>query len=788
MFEDSWYSIVPDIAQRRGTTNSNAPSSATGHRRKESLLQQPNENIGNGAHGTQLSALYEDHENTNSPPPATLIPRANSWSDLSKVDIKRSPPPTKIAPQKRHKTHDIRSQLEALTLCPLERRLGVVAQDGVSYDESTEELLQASQQEYLLYHGQLELTERHLGTLVEDANKALGILESLCKSFQTVEEQTTSFRSQCDDLLTEQKRLEALAEEVGTDLHYYAYLDNVTRRLNAPGAGRLVDDEAFAEVLANLDSCIDFMTKNNHYRDAESYLARYQSLLTKALHLLEVGFTNRLEKVSSEIARQIASTQSESARHALAYGRFEEILLESYSLIPNIQTVVLSAYDQYGQAKPGLNSDIYSNTANNLFHAYWAVRDRDLKPIVQHEAEAFRQEAKDLSVETAARTFVKQCFERSYNEATLFRKLFSIEPHYSTDAKSAFAALKSNTRSLVTGTNITPIATALQPVLQAKDLKTICQVVGWVTSEYLLLDYDEDETPFTTHCRGLASRLLVEHLWTFTDAFFEAEIAKSISKAAITPEALKIGAMTGNDSASNAFPPVKKAVELLGMFDQSMPKERCQRNSPVVFKIVKESIAGLQRAEARIKSSKNGTDPDLFMIKNLLLLKNELMTLEIGDVRNSQAAGIGLEHFGQIWEAISSNIPLNLVGNIITSFTSYIPGSSLWSRGNGAPTPPAGSQNVTQDDAGEQLDNLLRQSIYGFTRRWATTINEAIAKNKLGGKNIAKIERDLDEMLDRAFTNQPEVVAKLKEAIQIDAQAQNEAAKENKSGGRGVKT
>lgn len=288
-----------------------------------------------------------------------------------------------------------------------------------------------------------------------------------------------------------------------------------------------------------------------------------------------MGFTNRLEKVSSEISRQIASTHSESARHALAYGRFEEILMESYSLIPNIQTVVLSAYDQYGQARAGLHSDIYSNTANNLFHAYWTVRDRDLRPIVQHEVDNFRQEAKELSVETAARTFVKQCFERSYNEATLFQKLFSIEPHYSNDSKSAFAALKSNTRSLVTGINITPIATALQPVLQTKDLKTICQVVGWVTSEYLVLDYDEDETPFTTHCRGLASRLLVEHLWTSTDAFFEAEITRSISKATVTPEALKIGPMTGNDSSSNAFPPVKKAVELLGMFDQSMPKERC---------------------------------------------------------------------------------------------------------------------------------------------------------------------------------------------------------------------
>ena len=297
--------------------------------------------------------------------------------------------------------------------------------------------------------------------------------------------------------------------------------------------------------------------------------------MTKALHLLEVGFTNRLEKVSSEVSRQIATTQSESARHALAYGRFEEILKESYSLIPNIQTVILSVYDQYGQPKTGLNYNIYSNTANNLFHAYWTIRDRDLKPIVQHELETFKQEAKETSVETAARTFVKQCFERSYNEAALFQQFFAIEPHYSTDPKSAFVALKSNQRSLVTGTDITPIATTLQPALQASNLNTICHVVGWVTSEYLLLEYDEDETPFTAHCRGLASRLLAEHLWTFTDAFFEAEIAKSISKAVITPEGLKIGPMTGGDSSSNAFPPVRRAVELLGLFDQSMPKERC---------------------------------------------------------------------------------------------------------------------------------------------------------------------------------------------------------------------
>lgn len=62
--------------------------------------------------------------------------------------------------------------------------------------------------------------------------------------------------------MTEQRRLEELANEVGTDLHYYAYLDNATRRLNAPGASRLVDDASFGEMVENIDSCIVFMEEH----------------------------------------------------------------------------------------------------------------------------------------------------------------------------------------------------------------------------------------------------------------------------------------------------------------------------------------------------------------------------------------------------------------------------------------------------------------------------------------------------------------------------------------------
>lgn len=311
------------------------------------------------------------------------------------------------------------------------------------------------------------------------------------------------------------------------------------------------------------------------YRDSESYLARYQSLLTKALHLLEVGLQHRLEKVSADISRQIVATKSESARHALAYGRFEEMMLDSYSLIPNVQKVIHQAYDTSGNALSGTNYEIYANTANNIFESYIAARDRDLRPIIQHDLDMFKKEAKEASVETASRNFVKQSFERSYNEAMLFAKIFAVEPHYSTDPNSAFVTLKSHQRVMVNATNVVPIASNLQSALQTAELQTICNILGWITNEYLVTDYEDEESAFTRHCQELAARLLAEHLWQFTDAAFEAEIAKSISKVTVLPDALKIEPVVDGVASSNAYPPVKRAVELLVMFDQSMPKERC---------------------------------------------------------------------------------------------------------------------------------------------------------------------------------------------------------------------
>ncbi|KAI6779984.1 Conserved oligomeric Golgi complex subunit-like protein [Emericellopsis cladophorae] len=765
MYDDSWYSFVDHSNPNRSTPSAQGP----GHRRSQSLLQQPNGTITTPGEAAQkLENVYEDIENTNTPPEPTLTRRAASYSDFYHV-VKAQL--SKDVSLKKKKAPKKNRRWESLALC--ENSVARLHQNqGLDlYQPALEEkLLQASQEDYLLYRDQLVLTERHLTGLVDDANSTLDILATLSNSFNSVEMQTSSFRSQCEDLLTEQRRLEKLADDVGTDLHYYAYLETATRRLNAPGASRLVEDDDFGDMVSNIDACVVFMGEHEKYRDRDTYLARYQALLTKALHLLDHGFTARLDKVMSEIGRQIAATQSDAARHALAYGRFEEMITDTYSLVPNIQKVIRRAFDQWG--RPVVSSrdlSTYSVAAGNMFQVYLTTRDRHLKTMVQHDVDEYKKEVKSLSVETASRNHIKQCFEQLYNEDNLFTRVFSVEPTWSSAPESAFQIVKAVNTTMVHPGHLAPLGTLLEQNLKVSDLKTVCNIVGWLANEYSVAEVEEEESPFFRRNKEYAAQLLVWHLWPLTDGAFEAEINRSITRTTIQDNTLTIGPVEGGASSSNAHALVKKAIELLSMFDQAMPKERSSKDSPVVFKIVRETIQILQKAEARIRSIRNGTDPDLFMIKNLLIIKNELLALEIGDIRGHAAS---MQHFGQIWDTLSPSNWVSFFGSVI--------GGSLWSRGGGAPTVTA--KTLTLEDMSEQLDELLRQSIHAFANRWATLTNDAKAR-KTGVKPIAKVESELETILTTAFSNQPEVIEKLEEAIELSAQAQNDA-KDGKKGAR----
>ena len=144
------------------------------------------------------------------------------------------------------------------------------------YDDLEHELLDSSHDDYTSasmnefgymhahvfyrnYQRQLEISQSHLDTLLSDTSSTLDLLASLTSSFKAVEAQTTIFQKQCAGLQDEQRRITKLADNLEDNLKYYTYLEPVTRRLNAPGAGNFVRSKEFSEMLARLDECIEYM-------------------------------------------------------------------------------------------------------------------------------------------------------------------------------------------------------------------------------------------------------------------------------------------------------------------------------------------------------------------------------------------------------------------------------------------------------------------------------------------------------------------------------------------------
>lgn len=108
----------------------------------------------------------------------------------------------------------------------------------------------------------MEQSLSHLDSLLSDTNSALSLLNSLSDSFRAVEAQTTSFQEQCEGLLKEQRRITGLADDLDKNLKYYNYLEPVTKRLNAPGAGNFVRSSEFSEMLSRLDECLEYMVSH----------------------------------------------------------------------------------------------------------------------------------------------------------------------------------------------------------------------------------------------------------------------------------------------------------------------------------------------------------------------------------------------------------------------------------------------------------------------------------------------------------------------------------------------
>ncbi|KAH7369957.1 Sec34-like family-domain-containing protein [Rhexocercosporidium sp. MPI-PUGE-AT-0058] len=754
MYEDSWYTYVPDSQSKKDEA---APQSSN-HRRRESLLKQPNGNNQISSPQDPILELYEESAGLKGPPKATLARRAKSYSDFYDAAVTFLSKETVIEKS--------RDAFEVLDISPNVKSL----ESG--FEDFENELLDESQEQYRLYRDQLVLSERHLGTLLNDTSAALDLLATLSESFKSVESETTTFQAQCEDLLEEQKRLRDLADEVGTDLQYYAYLEPLTRRLNAPGSGRLVRNDDFLDMLLNLNTCIDFMDQHPNYRDSTVYKTRYSTLLERALNLVQNAVSSALRDVSEDVAKDLkAKEHNETAEYILLYGKYETVY---ENLGHPIQKLLKSADFAFGQKGDDKASSPYANQYHELYNQLIDAFLKSREPVGALVSKNLRKFATKEKAETDFEAFARVCIQHvldiCYNEQKLVTRFFQdgplladYQPLEAYTKNSEYAGrLENNILS-----HLETLHTFLLPYLSNGDPQRICGLVSWLETMYMVSndeDFDNDQPADSR--RSIAQALLNKYLWKSLDSLFlkaateiehfkpSQEDLKVTAKAKIiTNETAKSNGQDGDGKVqvhgshaplvSNSYPTVKTAVKLLVMYNEGVYDR--PRTSDVLYEIVHQVTESLQKAATIIKRTSTIMDAQLFLIRNLMFIENLFMTQEIPDVVRQSAEF----DFSPIWDTIQELQDRKQLFNPLAYITPLVKGNLL----------PAVVDRVL--DARKELEKVLVQQITAFTKTWQARLAEKDPKKR------DLLARELEILLDKAFDDDTTRAALLK-MIQVE--------------------
>ncbi|KAF2800845.1 Sec34-domain-containing protein [Melanomma pulvis-pyrius CBS 109.77] len=645
MYEDSWYNAFVPRASKP------VDKAAGKHRRRESLLKQPNDGQADVERVGGIPELAEDApDKANGPPMATVARRAKSYSDFYNVvraHLKKEKDKEKDHQLPEHKREQHHGHIATeLEFAQWYGRLG-------------DELVDASHDEYSLYQHQLHLTRSHLDTVVSDTSSTLDILSSLSESFRAVETQTTAFRTQCEGLIDDQKRITKLADDMEQNLRYYLYLEPITKRLNAPGAGNFVRGKEFTEMLSNLDNCLEYMQAHPNHRESATYRSRYRLLLTRALTLIRVHFTNALREIAADVSKRISDRQlNDTTMSALLYAKFRVGAPQLKKIGLEIRKrVVLPA-----GAEAGAEAE-YQSLMNELYQSYSATRGRLILPIVTRKMGEIAQapsSSKDLV--SFARTGISYIHDICFNEYDLWGEWFDGDG-------GLYDFLESMCE---------PLYDHLRPkTIHETQILKLCELCTLIQTRYLEED-DGDESPiepnkldFTTIVHPalqdaqtrlvfLSLAILRDDIERYKPKPEDLDYPTKTRKLATSGARSSQPALSGKKGPKSDAAPTPQMPKTPMVVEEDEPDSRWNFNTEAAFKdwyptlrkaiwllskiyrlvhssvfddlahrIVHSTTISLTNATNLLSKSASPTDASLFLISHLLLLKQQIVAFDI---------------------------------------------------------------------------------------------------------------------------------------------------------------
>ncbi|XP_017004116.2 conserved oligomeric Golgi complex subunit 3 [Drosophila takahashii] len=190
------------------------------------------------------------------------------------------------------------------------------------------EIEQRGDADYHKYLQQLEQRKAECSHMLGQIAGAMERLGALCDEYDFVSQKTSALNTASEQLIEEQEKLQELSHEIQRRLHYFSQVELLNQRLQSPTLS--VASEAFRECLNKIDECLNYIEENPKFKDAATYNVKYRQCLAKASGLVRnyvTGVINQATEATLHPKNNVpdASTalKAPDAAFALYYGKYQ---------------------------------------------------------------------------------------------------------------------------------------------------------------------------------------------------------------------------------------------------------------------------------------------------------------------------------------------------------------------------------------------------------------------------------------------------------------------------------
>ncbi|RVE50651.1 hypothetical protein evm_004683 [Chilo suppressalis] len=235
------------------------------------------------------------------------------------------------------------------------------------YDSICETNIKADDSPYEAYYKQLEDRRNECISLTNQIGDTMSDLDKLTEQYELVSNKTNALHTMSEQLLADQNKLSSIGDNIKQKLHYFTQVEHLSQRLNSPTMS--VNSETFFNILAKIDECLEYMRTNSSYKESHTYSVKYRHLQSRAISLIRSYVNHVLDHATEQVLtpNDEDSTDREAmdTAYAVYFGKFQ-------ATAPKLR-MVISEIESRAEKNP---DDSYASLLSDIQREYASRRAR----------------------------------------------------------------------------------------------------------------------------------------------------------------------------------------------------------------------------------------------------------------------------------------------------------------------------------------------------------------------------------------------------------------------------